>query len=84
MGKEYTVKNRDTLFKIAQQELGTGSDFLKIAELNGIEHPYTIHAGQKITTPILSNQDEGLRPSSPIQKELLLSVLDTISTIKTD
>lgn len=46
----YTVKQGDTLWGIAQRFLGNGSDWKKIATLNGMTGT-TIYAGQKIKIP---------------------------------
>ncbi len=43
---EYTVKSGDCLWNIAKAQLGSGELYTKIAELNGISYPYTIHPGQ--------------------------------------
>jgi nucleoid-associated protein YgaU len=47
----YIVKNRDTLYGIAKSELGDGSRYVEIAELNGIKDPYIIKTGQVLKLP---------------------------------
>lgn len=44
--KTYTVKSGDSLWKIAQKELGNGSKYPQIAKLNGITNPNKIKVGQ--------------------------------------
>lgn len=45
----YTVKNGDTLAKIAAQH--TNVTYKQIADLNGIKAPYIIYVGQKLKIP---------------------------------
>ena len=47
----YVVKPLDTLWGIAQEIYGNGWRWPKIAEANGIEPPYIIHAGQTLRIP---------------------------------
>ncbi|MFA5270329.1 MAG: LysM domain-containing protein [Patescibacteria group bacterium] len=47
-GETYTVKDGDTLYVIGQQ---LGKDWKKIAELNGLEPPYSLDVGQTIKLP---------------------------------
>ena len=42
----YTVKEGDTLFRIAQQKLGDGNKYKELANLNGIKNPNLIRVGQ--------------------------------------
>lgn len=44
----YTVKEGDTLWAICKAQLGDGSKYSEIAELNGISNPNLIYAGQVI------------------------------------
>ena len=44
--KTYTVKKGDTLWNIAKKELGNGSRYKEIAELNNIANPNKIYPGQ--------------------------------------
>lgn len=46
----YEVKEKDTLWGIAQRFLGNGADWTKIAKLNGISGTI-IHAGQQLKIP---------------------------------
>ena len=40
-GKEYTVKEGDTMWTIAQSQMGNGADYQKILDANGLkEHDY--------------------------------------------
>lgn len=47
----YTVAAGDCLWSIAARIYGSGSQFGKIAEANGIAAPYTIYTGQVLTMP---------------------------------
>ncbi len=49
----YTVKNGDCLWNIAKQQLGDGSRYTEIYELNKdkIKNPNLIHAGQDLILP---------------------------------
>ena len=47
-GETYTVKDGDTLYAVGQQ---LGKDWKKIAELNGLEPPYSLDIGQTIKLP---------------------------------
>lgn len=47
----YTVQQGDDLWKIAEDKLGTGYDWKRIADLNNIEAPYNISAGQELKIP---------------------------------
>ena len=47
----YVVKDGDSIWKIAQSQLGDGSRYNDIAILNGISNPDKINAGQKLTMP---------------------------------
>ncbi|MEV0526647.1 LysM domain-containing protein [Streptomyces sp. NPDC050439] len=47
----YTVREHDTLSKIAKTRLGSAARWGEIAKLNGIKDPYVIHAGQKLKLP---------------------------------
>ena len=44
--KTYTVKKGDTLWTIAQKELGSGNKYQDIAKLNNISNPNTLQVGQ--------------------------------------
>lgn len=47
----YTVKQGDSLWQIAQDRLGNGWSWYKIANENGINFPYTIYPGQVLKIP---------------------------------
>lgn len=49
--KTYTVKPGDSLWKIAQTELGDGAKYSQIASANGIKPNYIIQPGQVIKLP---------------------------------
>lgn len=53
-GKEYTVKEGDSLWSIAETELKDGYKWTEIAKTNSIANPDSIDAGQKITLPQVS------------------------------
>ena len=52
--KEYTIQIGDTFWKIAEKELGSGSRWQSIYELNRnkIKGPNKLKVGQKIIIPI--------------------------------
>ncbi|MBM3253504.1 MAG: LysM peptidoglycan-binding domain-containing protein [Candidatus Omnitrophica bacterium] len=52
--KEYTIKKGDSLWKIAQEQLGSGHRWKYLYELNKnrIKNPNKLKAGQKIIIPI--------------------------------
>lgn len=47
----YIVQPGDTLWGIAQKEMGKGWKWWRIAEANGLKDPYTIYPGQKLVIP---------------------------------
>ena len=49
--KTYTVKSGDTLWKIAQSEMGNGNLYKKIVEANGIPNENLIHPGDVLVIP---------------------------------
>jgi len=49
--KTYTVKSGDTLWKIAKQFYGDGSQYPKIASANGIANPNLIYPNQVFVIP---------------------------------
>ena len=50
-GETYTVVAGDCLWNIAAKFYGSGTQFGKIANANGIASPYTIYVGQVLTIP---------------------------------
>lgn len=48
---EYEVQKGDCLWKIAGEKYGSGSQYPRIAEANGIRPPYEIYPGQKLIIP---------------------------------
>jgi LysM repeat protein len=51
MGKTYTAKKGDSLWRIAYIYLGNGARYPEIRELNGLKSD-TIHAGQVLKIPV--------------------------------
>lgn len=47
----YTVVSGDSLWKIAQGQLGAGNRYMEIASLNNISNPNKIYPGQVLTLP---------------------------------
>jgi nucleoid-associated protein YgaU len=56
-GRTYTVQSGDTLWKIADEMYGKGSQYMKIFEANSelLEHPDRIFPGQELTIPDLED-----------------------------
>ena len=50
-GKEYTIKEKDTLWTIAQSQLGNGADYKKILDANGMKESDPLKPGTKIKIP---------------------------------
>ncbi len=50
-GKEYTIKEGDTLWTIAQSQLGNGADYQKILDANGMKESDALKPGNKIKIP---------------------------------
>jgi nucleoid-associated protein YgaU len=50
-GRTYLVKHGDTLFRIAREQYGSGSEWRRIAEANPGLTPATLKAGQKLVMP---------------------------------
>lgn len=50
-GKTYLVKRGDTLFRIAKEQYGSGSQWKRIAAANPGLTPATLKAGQKLLMP---------------------------------
>lgn len=64
---EYIVQQGDTLFSVAQNELGLSARHLEIARLNNVRHLSHLSPGQVLKMPPTSknfstNQDESVRP----------------------
>lgn len=49
--KTYTVAKGDTLWKIAQDQMGNGNLYKKIVEANGIPNENLIHPGDVLVIP---------------------------------
>lgn len=49
--KTYTVQTNDSLWKIAQEQLGNGARYTEIANLNGIKDSNLIYPGQVLKLP---------------------------------
>lgn len=47
----YTIKSGDSLWKIAQETMGSGSKYAELAAANGISPSATIYAGQTLNIP---------------------------------
>jgi nucleoid-associated protein YgaU len=52
--KTYTVKSGDTLWKIAQDQMGNGALYKAIVAANGIPNENLIHPGDVLTIPEVS------------------------------
>lgn len=50
-GKEYTIKEGDTVWTIAQSQLGNGADYQKILDANGMKESDPLKPGNKIKIP---------------------------------
>lgn len=48
---KYTVQKGDSLWKIAQSELGNANLWVEIAKINKLKNPSTIHAGNVLEIP---------------------------------
>ncbi|MBQ9090728.1 MAG: LysM peptidoglycan-binding domain-containing protein [Anaerotignum sp.] len=51
-GKEYTVKDGDTMWTIAQSQMGNGADYQKILDANGLKEDDYLKPGTKIKIPV--------------------------------
>ena len=49
--KEYTVKEKDTMWTIAQSQLGNGAEYQKILDANGLKESDTLVPGTVIKIP---------------------------------
>lgn len=49
--RQYTVKSGDTLWGIAQKQLGAGKRYTEIASLNGINNPNSVPVGTVLKMP---------------------------------
>ena len=56
-GRKYTVQSGDTLWKIAEEMYGNGSNYTKIFDANSdlLEHPDRIFPGQELVIPDLAD-----------------------------
>lgn len=50
-GKEYTIQDGDTLWTIAQSQLGNGADYQKILDANGMKESDALKPGNKLKIP---------------------------------
>jgi nucleoid-associated protein YgaU len=50
-GKEYTVKEGDTMWTIAQSQMSNGADYQKILDANGLKENDYLKPGTKIKIP---------------------------------
>lgn len=50
-GKEYTIKDGDTMWTIAQSQMGNGADYQKILDANGMKESDPLKPGTKIKIP---------------------------------
>ncbi len=51
-GKEYTIKEGDTMWTIAQSQMGNGADYQKILDANGMKESDPLKPGTKIKIPV--------------------------------
>ena len=51
-GKEYTIKEGDTMWTIAQSQMGNGADYQKILDANGMKESDPLKVGSKIKIPV--------------------------------
>ena len=51
-GKEYTIKEGDTMWTIAQSQMGNGADYQKILDANGLKESDPLKVGSKIKIPV--------------------------------
>ncbi|MDO4531142.1 MAG: LysM peptidoglycan-binding domain-containing protein [Bacillota bacterium] len=51
-GKEYTIKEGDTLWTIAQSQMGNGADYTKILAANGMKESDPLKVGSTIKIPV--------------------------------
>ncbi|MCY4045821.1 MAG: LysM peptidoglycan-binding domain-containing protein [Cellvibrionales bacterium] len=65
----YQVQSGDSLSKIAKKFYGESSQYLSIAEANGIESPYTINIGQWLEIPGVSEQESEIDAKTELPKE---------------
>ena len=49
--KTYTVQSGDSLYRIAQQQLGSVNEWRQIARMNDLRAPYRLQPGQIIHLP---------------------------------
>lgn len=70
----YIVKSGETLFDIANK---LNIDPMRLAQINGIEYPYSVHVGQKLRLPSAT-------PSPETEKIILPDEKEEIEVNKTD
>lgn len=64
MADTYTVKRGDSLWKIAKEQLGSGTKYQYLANINGIKEPYYIYAGQVLKLTGTAGSSSGGSSSS--------------------
>jgi putative chitinase len=64
--KTYTVKQGDDLWTIAQQEYGSGYNWVDIAKANNLSDPGTIFAGNQLIIPQLTKTQITPMPTSEL------------------
>lgn len=63
----YVVRSGDSLERIARRELGDGSRWREVAELNGIANPNLVRVGQKLAMP--GSKAPAPKPEQPRAKQ---------------
>ena len=65
----HVVKDGENLWEIAEEKLGSGYDWVKIAKANNLENPGLIEAGQELTLPISTERDELTTSGTETEKD---------------
>lgn len=63
---KYTVRQGDTLLTIAATQLGDASDWVLIAQVNGIRDPRNIKVGQVLIMPFVSGRNQKYPTYGPV------------------
>ena len=61
-GREHIIKEGDTLYKISRMHNVPLDELLKA---NALVNVYNLKVGDKICVPMISNDDDNLRPNKP-------------------